>query len=84
MPQCGRLAVAGAQRTAALQDLTAWFDRLLGPEDWDERTHSRRICDLHQLTLQHYFHPRMGGRTSIKVMLPAVWEFVVTGPNTLS
>lgn len=31
-----------------------------------------RICDMNQLALKYYFHPMMGGRTSIKVTLPAV------------
>jgi hypothetical protein len=48
--------------------------RLLGPEDQDGRSRPPRIRDLHQLALRHCFHPRMGGRTSIKVVLPAVWE----------
>jgi len=59
----------------ALLELAAWLDRLLGPEDQDGRRHSPRIRDLHHLAFQHYFHPRMGGRTSIKVVLTAVWEF---------
>jgi hypothetical protein len=33
-----------------------------------------RIRDLHKLALEHYFHPEMLGRTSIKVVLPAVWR----------
>jgi hypothetical protein len=58
----------------ALHELAAWLDRLLGPEDQDGRRRSPRIRDLHELARQHYFHPRMGGRTSIKVVLPAAWE----------
>jgi hypothetical protein len=67
--------VSGLPDVEALQELAAWLERLLGPEDQDgRRHHSPRIRDLHQLALKHYFHPRMGGRTSIKVVLPAVWE----------
>ena len=33
-----------------------------------------RIVDLHELCFDHYWHPRMGGRTSIKVVLPAIWS----------
>ena len=33
-----------------------------------------RIVDLHQLCFAHYWLPRMGGRTSIKVVLAAVWS----------
>jgi hypothetical protein len=32
-----------------------------------------RIVDLHALCRRHYFHPHMGGRTSIKTVLEAVW-----------
>ncbi|MBI4658503.1 MAG: DUF2779 domain-containing protein [Verrucomicrobia bacterium] len=33
-----------------------------------------RIVDLHKLCFDHYWHPLMAGRTSIKVVLPAVWS----------
>jgi hypothetical protein len=33
-----------------------------------------RMVDLHQLCYDHYWHPKMVGRTSIKVVLPAVWS----------
>ena len=66
--------VAGVLDAGSLRELAAWLERLLGPEDRDGRRRSPRIRDLHQLALRHYFHPRMGGRTSIKVVLPAVWE----------
>lgn len=32
------------------------------------------IVDMNELCLHHYFHPYMGGRTSIKVTLPAVLQ----------
>jgi hypothetical protein len=35
---------------------------------------SGRILDMHELCFRHYWHPRMKGRTSIKVVLPAVWS----------
>jgi hypothetical protein len=68
------LRVAGLATEAELLSLAAWIDRLLGPEDEKGKRHGSRIKDLHQLALQHYFHPDMGGRTSIKVVLPAVWQ----------
>lgn len=70
----GAVAAARVADEAALRDLASWIDRLLGPEDADGKRHSPRIVDLHEIALRHYFHPRMGGRTSIKVVLPAVWE----------
>jgi len=32
------------------------------------------LVDMNALTLQHYFHPLMKGRTSLKCVLPAVWK----------
>ncbi len=32
-----------------------------------------RLADLHALTLRHYFHPMMKGKTSLKTALPAIW-----------
>lgn len=58
----------------ALRDLAGWIDRLLGKEEPDGKRTSARIRDLHDLARRHYFHPSMGGRTSIKVVLPGVWS----------
>jgi hypothetical protein len=33
-----------------------------------------RFVDLNDLTLQFYFHPEMKGKTSIKKVLPAIWN----------
>jgi hypothetical protein len=33
-----------------------------------------RIVDLNRLTLEHYFHPAMKGKTSLKAVLPAIWN----------
>ena len=69
------LQVSGFNRLAELDDLASWIDDFLGPADEDDKRHdSPRIRDLHRLALQHYFHPVMLGRTSIKVVLPAVWN----------
>jgi hypothetical protein len=67
--------VAGLRSAAELRKLADWLDRLLGSEDEKGKRHdSPRIRDLHKLALEHYFHPDMGGRTSIKVVLPAIWS----------
>jgi hypothetical protein len=43
-----------------------------------EMTHDKdregRWVDMNKLTSEHYFHPLMGGRTSIKKVLPAIWS----------
>jgi len=38
----------------------------------DKESNYNRQIDLNELALKYYFHPKMGGRTSIKVTLPAV------------
>lgn len=69
------LLASGFQSLEELRELADWIDRLLGPPDAKgKRAHSPRIRDLHKLVVQHYFHPLMLGRTSIKVVLPAVWN----------
>lgn len=32
------------------------------------------LVDMQALTLKHYFHPQMGGSTSIKVVADAIWQ----------
>lgn len=36
--------------------------------------HPGRLVDMNRLTEQHYFHPLMNGRTSIKVVCDALWQ----------
>jgi hypothetical protein len=67
--------VSGAKSLDELNSLANWIDDLLGPKDENGKHHnSPRIRDLHKLALEHYFHPEMLGRTSIKVVLPAIWR----------
>lgn len=69
------LEAAGLQASHEIEELGGWIDRLLGQEDAKgKRVSSPRIRDLHKLALAHYFHPAMLGRTSIKAVLPAVWN----------
>ena len=42
--------------------------------DWIADVRARRIVDLHQWALDEFFHPGMKGRTSIKVVLDALWQ----------
>lgn len=46
-------------------ELSAWIADLVG---------SGRILDMNKLTLSGFFHPGMRGRTSIKVVLDAIWK----------
>ncbi len=42
--------------------------------DWLDWITDGRLVDMNDLTLKHYFHPIMRGRTSIKKVLDAVWQ----------
>lgn len=33
-----------------------------------------RLVDMNDFTFKNYFHPKMGGKTSIKKVLPAIWN----------
>lgn len=39
-----------------------------------DKNRNGRFVDMNVLTLKHYFHPDMKGKTSIKKVLPAVWN----------
>lgn len=51
------------------KELEAWLTRIT-----KEDKRPGRFVDMNQMTLKHYFHPYMQGRTSIKKVLPAVWS----------
>lgn len=66
--------LSGLPNEASVRALADWIERILGPLDNKGKRHnSPRIRDLHAVAEAHYFHPFMGGRTSIKVVLPSVW-----------
>jgi hypothetical protein len=50
-------------------DLAAWLREALSTDGA-----SPRLVDLYRLCLEAYFHPGMGGRASIKVVLDALWK----------
>jgi len=43
-------------------------------KDWLEWMTNAHMVDMNQLTFNHYFHPLMKGRTSIKKVLDAIWQ----------
>ena len=43
-------------------------------QKWLDWLTDGRLVDMNDLTLKHYFHPVMKGRTSIKKVLDAVWQ----------
>lgn len=63
-----------------LTEAIGLLNRLHHEESQEEREwitellNSGRIIDQHDWVHRFYFHPQMGGRTSIKVCLPSVWQ----------
>jgi hypothetical protein len=49
-------------------NLTQFFNEII----LDKDAENSRQVDMNALALKFYFHPKMGGRTSIKVTLPAI------------
>jgi hypothetical protein len=56
-------------REGSEDELAQWLESIVLSKNGGSR-----ILDMNKLTLDYYFHPRMGGRTSIKVTLPAVLQ----------
>jgi hypothetical protein len=52
-------------------DLANWLSDIIMTAD-TKQEYSGRLLDMHDICKKYYFHPIMGGRTSIKVALPAV------------
>lgn len=50
------------------EELKNWLFRIVKFHDEDVT----KLLDMHELAKKYYYHPIMGGRTSIKVVLPAV------------
>jgi hypothetical protein len=51
-------------------------DWLIGITSDSDKKNKRegRLVDMNDLTFKHYFHPFMKGKTSIKKVLPAIWN----------
>ncbi|MGH7330188.1 MAG: DUF2779 domain-containing protein, partial [Polyangiaceae bacterium] len=62
--QLNEIAREHPQFVARDESLEAWVDTLT----------KGRIFDLHKCAADQYYHPGMGGRTSIKVVLDALWK----------
>lgn len=80
MKQLGRsgtIYMWATHENTILKQIRAQMDRRyenaqLG--DWLDWITDGRLVDMNDLTLKHYFHPIMKGRTSIKKVLDAVWQ----------
>jgi len=51
--------------------LNDWLIEITSDKDLEREG---RLIDMNSLTLKHYFHPYMKGKTSIKKVLPAIWN----------
>jgi hypothetical protein len=51
------------------ETLRQWLINITKDKDRDGR-----LVDMNRMTQDHYFHPYMKGRTSIKKVLPAIWN----------
>jgi len=56
-------------RSYVNDDLKNWLTDITKGENREGR-----FVDMNALTLKHYFHPDMKGKTSIKKVLPAIWN----------
>ncbi|MDH5717670.1 MAG: DUF2779 domain-containing protein [Spirochaetia bacterium] len=52
------------------KDLNQWLYQIVKFDSED----TGKLVDMNKLCREHYFHPAMGGRTSLKVVLPAIWN----------
>lgn len=51
-------------------ELKTWLEMIVKMDNKD----TGAFVDMNDITLLHYFHPEMKGKTSIKKTLPAVWN----------
>lgn len=51
-------------------NLRNWLADIIDDKERDDN----RLLDMNKLAAKYYFHPKMGGRTSIKVVLPSVLQ----------
>ena len=63
---------------STLNEITRELEQFGEPDPalaaWIAEIGTRRLVDLNEWTLKEFFHPGMGGRTSIKVVLDALWK----------
>lgn len=60
---------------AEADGLAEWLTRLTVPHDErGEDGEAGRTVDLFDICRKHYYHPKMGGKNSIKAVLKAVWQ----------
>lgn len=76
----GNVMVYTDYENRILSEAIGLLKRLHGDDSKEERQwiadllNSGRIVDQHDWVYKYHFHPKMSGRTSIKVVQPAVWQ----------
>ena len=71
----GTIMTWSAYEQGILKGLLSEIEITETQKDWIRRAF-HRITDMNQLAVHYYFHPQTGGRTSIKVTLPAILKSV--------
>ncbi len=73
----GTIYMWATHENSILKQIRAQMDgRYENPQlsDWLSWVTDDHLMDMNKLTLNHYFHPFMKGRTSIKKVLDAIWQ----------
>ena len=72
-----QLKVASVNEVPDREELISWIQTIAKPtgKSGDKWEPPRPMVDLFDLVLRFFWHPRMEGSNSIKVVLPAVLEF---------
>jgi hypothetical protein len=71
-----QLKAATDEEAPDREELIAWIQTIANPSDSssDDWEATRPMVDLCELVVRFFWHPRMGGSNSIKVVLPAILE----------
>ena len=75
--QAGTVYMWATHENSILKQIRAQMDGYYeNPQlqDWLDWMTDKHMVDMNDLTLKHYFHPIMKGKTSIKKVLDAVWQ----------
>lgn len=72
-----QLKAVSPQEVPDRDRLIAWIETIAKPtgKSSDKWEPVRPMVDLFELVIRFFWHPRMGGSNSIKVVLPAILEF---------
>jgi hypothetical protein len=71
----GSVLTWATHEKTSLNEIMLKLDRNLEPAlyEWLE-VMPERIVDMERMCQEHFFHPKMKGKTSLKAVLPSVWD----------